>query len=406
MRMSRVVNGSIGIAGLLAATVTTSLTATEALARPQYAAREGMYCTSCHLDPDGGGLRNSNGFSYQRGRHTFEVEPKFEEWPADPELAKGVRIGSDLRATGLSYDLSEHDDSDEGEEEDYGPRKYASFAMQGAVYLGFTPADHVVLYYAHDLAAASQKNRDWYGMLRNLTSLNLYVKAGQMRSPYGIRLDDHSAFVRGQEQNPPGEEGMMDLNPRDTFPGVEVGVTPKSFFAHIAYQDAQGTSSPNFTEFEEKMVSGRAGIHAGHLIAGLSGRYNGLGDEDDGSQSTRVGAFAMFGFRKLALLAEYDAGENQFSGALGDQQVTGAFFQAEFYPCRPWILRGELDYMDFTDQEFDAVTRTARRYGVAADWNPVPFFKLSGEARYVSNSTIQRNGLDETWGLVYAVFSY
>jgi hypothetical protein len=395
--------GTVGTAAVLLA-VTTCLVGSTAEARPQYAAREGMNCVSCHLDPDGGGLRNGNGFSYQRGRHAFEVEPKFEEWPADPELTKGVRIGSDLRATGLSYDVSRHDDG--GEDLDV-PRTYASFAMQGAVYLGFTPSDHVVLYYSHDIAAPSQKERDWYGMLRGLTSLNLYVKAGQMRTPYGLRLDDHSAFVRGGQNNPPGEEGMMDLNPRDTYPGIEVGFVKKNVFAHVAYQDAQGTPSPNFTKFEEKMVNARAGIQAGHFFLGGSARYNGQGDGDDMTQSTRFGAFAMFGQPKFALLAEVDAGENQFGGTLpGDEQVQGAFLQAEFYLSRAVALRGELDYMDFTDQDSDVTRRASRRYNAALDWNPVPFFKLSGEARLVSNSTLDRDGLDETWGLVYAVFSY
>jgi hypothetical protein len=400
MRMMR--RGAVVLAGMCLAAA-TSLVGSTAEARPQYAAREGMYCTSCHVDPDGGGLRNGNGFSYQRGRHAFDVEARFEEWPADPELAKGVRIGSDLRATGLSYDLSRHDD---GEGDLDIPRTYASFAMQGAVYLGFMPSEHVVLYYAHDLAASSPKERDWYGMLRGLTSLNLYVKAGQMRTPYGLRLDDHSPFVRGEQNNPPGEEGMMDVDPRDTYPGLEVGFTKKNVFAHVAYQDAQGSSSPNFTKFEEKMVNGRVGFQSGHLFLGGSARYNGLGDGDDMTQSTRVGAFAMFGQPKFAVLAEVDAGENQFSGAPGDEQVTGGFLQGEFYLSRCLTLRGEFDYMEFEDQESEIKGRVARRYGAAIEVNPVPFFKLTGEGRLVSNSTADHDGLDESWGLVYAVFSY
>lgn len=375
----------------------------ESSARPQYAAREGMNCVSCHVDPDGGGLRNGNGFSYQRGRHAFEVETKFEEWPADPELTKGVRIGSDLRATGLSYDASLHDDTGAPDET---PRNYASFAMQGAVYLGFTPAEHVVLYYSHDVAASNQKARDWYGMLRGLTSLNLYVKAGQIRTPYGLRLDDHTAFIRGAQSSDFGEQGMMDVNPRDTYPGVEVGFVKKSVHAQVAFQDPQGTSYPHFTGIEAKMVNARLGFQAGHLFLGASGRYNGQGDSDEMSQSTRVGVFAMFGGRKFALLAEVDAGENQFSGLLGDEQVTGAFLQGEFYVSRGVTLRGEMNYMDFTDQESDATLRTARRYAAGVDWNPVPFVKLSAEGRLVSNANIARNSLDESWGLMYAVFSY
>ncbi|MDZ4806440.1 MAG: hypothetical protein SGI90_16420 [Candidatus Eisenbacteria bacterium] len=377
----------------------------DALARPQYAAREGMNCVSCHVDPDGGGLRNGNGFSYQRGRHAFEVEPKFEEWPADPELTKGVRIGSDLRATSLSYDTSEHYD-DGGPAADDTPRTFAPFAMQGAVYLGFTPADHVVLYYSHDLAASSQKERDWYGMLRGLTSLNLHVKAGQLRTPYGLRLDDHTAFTRGAQSNPPGEEGMMDVDPRRSYPGVEVGFTKKSVYAQVAYQDPQGSSRPNFTKLEEKMVTGRLGIQSGHLFLGASARYNGLGDGDEASQQTRLGAFLMFGQSKFALLAEVNTGENQSSGSIGDEQVSGALLHGEFYVSRGVTLRGEMNYMDFMDQDSDATTRVARRYAAGIDWNPVPFVKLSAEGRLVSNSNRDRNSLDESWGLLYAVFSY
>jgi hypothetical protein len=349
-------------------------------------------------------MRHGNGFAYARGRHAWEVEPKFEEWKVDPEITKGVRVGADLRYAGLTFKPKEHYD-DDGNSPDFGAT-FASFAMQGSAYLALNPVEHLFLYYNHDLGASDAKQRDWWGMIRNLTDLNIYLKAGQIRSPYGIRLEDHTAFVRGFLANVPGEIGIMDLDPRYTYPGVEIGLVKDGVFVHAAYQDAGSVFSPTFTKLKEKLVTGKAGIQRGHFQIGGSFRANGLADAIDSTSSTRYGLFALFGQRRFALVAEADGGEDDLEFEARD--VRAAYLAGEFYVSRGVTLRGELNYMDVEDQAGFTPVFISRRYGAGLEWSPIPFLRLAGEGRYVSNSTGDRSPstFDELWGLGYAVFSF
>jgi hypothetical protein len=399
MRMTRI--DRIALAATFLAAVLVALPRPTA-ARPQYAAREGLQCLSCHVDPSGGGLRNGNGFSYQRGRHAFDVEPKFEEWTAEPEIAKGVRIGADLRYVGMSFDTSPHDGDAPDPET---PTTFAKYAMQGAAYLALMPVEQLVIYYTHDVAAGAQKQRDWWGMIRGLTSANLYVKAGQIRPPYGIRFEDHSPFVRGRLDGPPGETGIMDVDPRFSHPGVEVGLVKNRVFAHVAWQDPNGTFSPGFTRLGEKMIGGRAGVQFDNLIVGASARRNGLADANDDTRSTRYGAYALFGRKSFALSAEVDAGEDEES-ADAKTLVQGAFLGGEVYVSRGVTVRGEFNYMDVEDDLTEVVTRVSRRYGAGVEWSPIPFLRLTAEARKVSNSNPANSAMDEFWTLGYGVFSF
>jgi hypothetical protein len=52
--------------------LTVLLLATCTLARPEYAAREGVDCVHCHLNPRGGGPRNERGAYYETHGHGFE----------------------------------------------------------------------------------------------------------------------------------------------------------------------------------------------------------------------------------------------------------------------------------------------------------------------------------------------
>lgn len=377
-------------------------------ARPQYSAREGLYCVACHVDPAGGGLRRGNGFSYALGRHEWEAEAKFEEWKVNPEVTKGVRLGSDLRYVGMDYNPSEHYDQPAGVTPPETPATFANYAMQGSVYVAFQPVQQLVLYYNLDLGAGNLKQRDWYGMVQNIGSFHGYVKAGQIRSPYGIRFDDHTAFVRGKVGGPPGELGMMELDPRFTYPGVEIGATPKGGFVHLAYQDEGGVGQPNFVKVKEKAVSAKAGLIRGHLLFGASARLNGRGDGDKDSKSCRYGPFVQFGADRFSLAAEYDYGCDQFDATSPDDRYNGLHLAGEYYLNRSWTFRADSGYMDRRKSEGPSNRLVSRRYSLGAELTPLPFLRLATDLRFVSNSTPDRNlaTQDELWNIVYGVFSF
>ena len=60
--------------------------------------------------------------------------------------------------------------------------------------------------------------------------MGLYLKAGQFRVPFGLRIDDHTGAMRAGFRDASvgsfGTSGFLPYDPRDVEGGLEVGFTP------------------------------------------------------------------------------------------------------------------------------------------------------------------------------------
>ena len=105
------------------------------------------------------------------------------------------------------------------------------------------------------------------------------------------------------------------------------------------------------------------------------------------------------GALRLALSVDFVASNKQrVEGVMGE-------FEATILP-----IETEANYMDSHLDQDNAGKQVARRYGLGAELNPIPFLRLSANVRYVANSTAvqaeQAATHDETWMIFYAVFSF
>src|SRR5258706_3104140 len=159
---------------------------------PLYAARNGMLCSQCHFDPNGGGPRNEFGFNFAKNRHTM-VPDTSGPWK-DLTLVNKVGdnfplfFGLNQRFILLSTQTVGSDGLDR-----------VGFAnMENDIHLAFQPHPKltaVYTMYATDAAGGTFRTNEAFGMIGGMPA-NGYVKVGRFRTPFGLRMDDHTVATR------------------------------------------------------------------------------------------------------------------------------------------------------------------------------------------------------------------
>jgi hypothetical protein len=168
-----------GVAGLLAGL----LLALPARAEPYLAVQEGYKCNVCHVNPTGGGLRNSFGILYAKTLLPAQsAGGALDAWSG--RLIDAVRIGGDLRAEWSNSTVPNSPSQQQFALEQF--RLYADVAVI---------PDRLGLYIDEQVAPNSAQNMEAYVRYGNSND-GLYFKGGQFYLPFGWRLQDQTAFVR------------------------------------------------------------------------------------------------------------------------------------------------------------------------------------------------------------------
>jgi hypothetical protein len=151
-------------------------------AEPYLAVQMGLKCSQCHVNPTGGGLRSVLGDVFAQtvlpGAH---LDTGADNWTG--ALGQYLRIGGDLR---FDAQLTQVPQSPSVQE----------FSLeQTRVYLeANVVADRLIAYVDEQVAPGGALNREAY-VLYWSGSHDWYVKAGQMYLPFGLRLEDQTAFI-------------------------------------------------------------------------------------------------------------------------------------------------------------------------------------------------------------------
>lgn len=181
--------GTVTAATLLAFVL---LVPAAALAEPYLAVRTGYKCGVCHVNPTGGGKRTEFGSTYSQttlaaerldlatGQSAAGSEPA--AWTG--KLNDYFAVGSDLRA------------NFSGARVPNSPSTVAFDPVRAQAYLEVKPiADRLTIYLDERVSPGAATNRETYAMLW-FANKSAYVKAGRMFVPFGLRIEDDSAFIR------------------------------------------------------------------------------------------------------------------------------------------------------------------------------------------------------------------
>ncbi len=290
------------IALLLAAAL---LAPAVSLAEPYLAVRTGYKCMVCHVNPTGGGKRTEFGSIYSQTamaaeRLDLRTGQAVPAGGSEPESWTGrlndhFAVGADLRANATAK-FTPHTTP---------PQAYAFDPIRAQTYLEVKPiADRLTIYLDEHVSPGAATNRETYAMLW-FANKTAYVKAGRMFVPFGLRIEDDSAFIRQAtgtsfNSSDDGVEGGLELGPwsanvsvtngQGGGPEISRGKLISSLFSYVQPVWRVGVSaSTNFNgAADRRMQSIFAGLRTGRVSWLASGIYS----IEDGTTSGRLKQWA------------------------------------------------------------------------------------------------------------------
>ncbi|MFL6551678.1 MAG: hypothetical protein ACJ8OJ_23520 [Povalibacter sp.] len=314
-----------------------------AFAEPYFAVQQGVKCVACHVNPTGGGMRNAFGNTWARTilpAQTIATDVG-EDW--NGRLNRFVGVGANLRASG-SYVDTPHQSSQSAFDVD-----------EARLYLELSAIeDRLSIYLDQRVAPGGSANMEAYGRYWSANH-DWYVKAGQMYLPYGLRIEDDSAFIR----QVPG----INFDTPDR--GVEVGLET----THMSVQFAVTNGSPQSSEVDQgKQYSTRAEYVNSVWRAGASYSLN----DADAGQRQLAGVFAGLRTGPIAWLAEADhVSDEGFAEGKRNQWV--GLLEADWRLRQGHNLKVTAEYFD-PDNEIDEDQQA--RYSAVYEYSPIQFVQL------------------------------
>jgi hypothetical protein len=315
-------------------------------ALPRFASRTGSKCQSCHVNPSGGAMRQAFGAQY--GREVLPVP----EWSKEMELedfsniiANVLGVGADFRMLYFSRSIPNSSSLN------------GFWQMQGDLYLNFRVAKKVNLFFKKGL----REGFEVFGLF-NVLPASGHIKVGKFLPNYGMKIDDHTTYVRQVTGFSP-EAGRMERA------GLEAGISPGAFtIMGGVYNGDENASFPPGSS--NKAFLGRAeGLFRldDNITAGLGGNL--FTAKRPGSTMTCSGGFGSFTWDRFTLLAEGDVVSTKGpTGSTVKQLVT--YVEADYVLTPGFDLKLAYDFRDF---DIDFKTGTISRYSVG-----VEFFPLGG----------------------------
>ena len=206
------------------------LLAAPAQAEPYLAVRTGAKCMTCHVNPTGGGKRTEYGNVYgQTALAASRLDLGFGADRPPPKegsvetiwngrITDYFAVGGDLRAN-FDYTATPNQ-----------PSTHAFDLKRAQLYFDvqIIPG-RLSVYVDERVAPGDALNREAYALLWS-RERHFYLKAGRLFLPYGLRLEDDSAFIR----QVPG----INFNSSDT--GVEGGLELGPWSASLAVTNGTG----------------------------------------------------------------------------------------------------------------------------------------------------------------------
>ncbi|MDP7448270.1 MAG: hypothetical protein QF689_06775 [Candidatus Latescibacteria bacterium] len=321
------------------------LAGTKAAAEPYIALREGLKCSTCHVNHTGGGMRNGFGALFTQE----EITPLLEEISEaaldfSADLGPSISVGADFVAANETVAGSE------------GRDRQNTFAIHsGNLYVDVHLLPGVMsLYFDEILAPGGAASREAFLLLEGLPASG-YAKVGRMLLPYGIRMWDDDAFVRR----------VTGFNYDNQDLGVEVGFEPGPLLLALALSNGtQGGRDDN----AGKQVSGVLSWWHERFVVGASVAYN----DPPGGDRLVAGPFASTSLGPLTWTGEADWIAETSAGGDTDQFV--AFTSVDLWLRQAVNLRLAFDYHD----PYDTVAEDERsRVSFAGDAFLTPFLNAS-----------------------------
>jgi hypothetical protein len=317
-------------------------------AEPYLAIKNNTQCSTCHVNPAGGGARATYGAYY--GTHVLPQTAGSLDLFDAGKFGETLRIGADLRT---NYYQS---DRDEGED----TRGFET--QSGQLYVVLQPKDsRFSLYIDEQIAPGGALNRETF-ILTKLKG-NHFLKAGRIMLPYGIRLEDDSAFIR--------QTSGFNFDTGDN--GVELGLQYTKTLFNFALSN--GSSGLNNDDKNLQFLS-RAEYLGNNWRIGATALYN----DAEAGERTQANLFGGFVWQGFVFLAEADLIEDESIEIIPNeyQQQRVGLLEVNREISKGYNVKLTTEYLD-PDANIDENQRV--RHSLLLEYTPFANLQIRGGLR-------------------------
>jgi hypothetical protein len=357
-------SGTIRLASLLAVTCLALGSARVAVAEPYLAVQQGYKCVACHVNPTGGGLRNSFGLVFAENVMPATTLPASAPAWLGQVLQDIVRIGGDLR-TDWSRTVVPHSPTQQ------------QFALeQFRLYADVSVIPNLLgVYVDEQVAPGAAQTMEAYARYGDTS--NWYLKAGRFYLPFGWRLQDQTALVRQ----------ATGINMTTPDNGVEFGLERANWSGQLDVTNGAANS----------------GTGSGYQVTGQLVRVQSVWRIGAASSFTRAdagnrqmyGLFAGVKTGPIAWLGEADL-VRQAGFSDGTRTMIPILAEADWEICKGNNLKLAYEY---SDPDRNVANNAQTRWSVVYELTPIPFLQArAGFRRY--QGIPQNNLQNETFGFL------
>lgn len=316
--------------------------ASAAGAEPYMAVREGLRCSGCHVNQTGGGKRGD--IVSAHARQILRYPNWFDDLTAPVEAFDGrinryLALGANVRTSYTAILQDEPDangrvDNNRAFRDRLGENQLD--VTEAVAFLEANLIPDVFTVYVDQRFAPNTDNREVWGMLR--LPWDVYVKGGRMFLPYGLQLQDDTAFIRG------GREGSVTtgFSFEQQQGAVELGYEGDPFSAAFAVSEGSpGDRDLRVTGSVYAMLT-ELPVVRNVLLGGSASRTG-----PDGVESLAFGFFGGAAVGPVTLLAQCDFLEEKSDLTGRTTQGTFIHYSEANYLLLDWLnVKVAFDYAD------------------------------------------------------------
>jgi hypothetical protein len=370
--MARAFKRLVGACAALAAAAGL-LGANSVYAEPYLAVEAGLKCNACHINPSGGGKRNLFGMTYARmaiAERVLFADDDTRGW--NSEINRWLGVGGEYRGGYRSSDIP-------------GTTKESTWATsKSTAYLDVRVKPNLFSIYAdYQLAPGDTLKREAYALVKPANG-KYTIKAGQFFLPFGLRLQDDSAFVR--------QRSGINFDTPDQ--GIELGLELPKWSAQIASSD--GTAGGG-------SVSGKhqTSLSAAYVLPrwrlGMSYNFNNdpLGDR------SMLAAFAGWRTGPIAWLSELDFIEDDLPAG-GKRHTYASLIEGNWRFRRAHNLKLTYEFLNPGDP---AGEDEQERYSLVWEYSPIQLLQARiGVRRYNGVPNLPRTNRNDVFAEIHVYF--
>jgi hypothetical protein len=322
----------------------------EAQAEPYLAVRSGQKCASCHVNPAGGGKRTVFGNVYgqnQLSRQFIPVEDDAVDY-LNGEITKWLAIGGNFRGSLDYIDVPNRDSQSEFEVD------------RATIYAELRLIPNLLtLYLDEQVAPGGATSREAFALFTPNRG-RYTVKAGKFFLPYGLRIEDDSAFIR--------QASGINFDTPDK--GLEAGLELGPWSAQVAITNGTAGGAENDSDKQYSLLATYVNTM---WRVGASFNFN---DADVGDRQMQN---VFFGLRTgpIAWLAEVDYVQDEGTPT-GDRDQWAGLIEGNWLVTRGHNLKLTYEFLD-PDDDVDEDEQT--RYSLVWEYSPFQFAQARAGVR-------------------------